>query len=122
MSSPQMTRMFGFFGISFTLSGIAIVLQLDCVSFLVSFVIILVMTCRLLRVRLRPDDQSKSNVARRGIHWLRHARCRPIAAAVIWRAQERAALDHLAGDSYVGRLRIVTLLAVSAFANCASTT
>src|SRR5688572_17565808 len=45
-----------------------------------------------------PDDATEANVARRRVDRLRVARGRPIAAAVAWRAEVRAALDDLARD------------------------
>src|SRR5262245_59230547 len=45
------------------------------------------------------NDAAKSNVTHGGIYRLRVTRGRPVAAAVVRRAQVRAALQNLAGNS-----------------------
>src|SRR5215475_12874942 len=51
----------------------------------------------------------------RGIDRLRHARCRSIASAVVWRAQMRSALHDFARDLDVRHVGIVALVSVAAF-------
>jgi hypothetical protein len=60
------------------------------------------------------DDAAKTEMARRGIDRLRHARSRSIAPAIIRRAKIRPALHYFARDSYRRRGRIVTLVALAA--------
>src|SRR6185436_15900336 len=52
---------------------------------------------RFARGRLA-DHAAKAEVAGRRVDRLRHARGRPVAAAIVRRAQERTALHHLARD------------------------
>ena len=47
---------------------------------------------------LRPDDAAKADVAGRGVDRLALPRRRPVAEAVVGRAEMRAALDHLARE------------------------
>src|SRR5215470_10864004 len=57
-----------------------------------------------------PDDAAKADVARGSVDGL-GVTCRwPVAAAIIWRAQVRAALQHLAWDADVRLAFIVTAL------------
>src|SRR5215216_3153331 len=100
MSSPQMTRMFGWF---------------CCPSAMVLSLLADVFT-RWAGRHLRgsaANDAAKSYVARTSIDWMVHARRRSVAPAVVRRAQERTALDHLARDGDVGHLRVVALLPVA---------
>src|SRR5262249_26442992 len=73
----------------------------------------LVRATRLLRLSLFSDDTPKSEMARGRIDRLRMARGRAIAAAVVWRAQMRAAFDDLAGDLDVGLAGVVAPLLAS---------
>ena len=57
----------------------------------------------------RPDDAAEAEVRRGGVDRLRKARRGPVSAAVVWRAEVRAALDHPAGDENLGLARIVAL-------------
>src|SRR5262245_39337296 len=58
-------------------------------------------------ISLASHHAAKANVAGRCVHGLGVACSRPVAPAVVWRAQMRAALDHLAWNSDVGLARIV---------------
>src|SRR5215813_5253775 len=83
-----------------------------------SFVLLLLVHI-LSRVRLYqvlPDNQAKTNVARGGVHWLRHARRGTISAAIVRSTEKGAALDDLARDSDARHLRVVALLAIRRFA------
>src|SRR5262245_21905459 len=62
----------------------------------------------------QPHHAAEASVAGRGVERLGHARGRPVAPAVVRRAQERAAFHHLAPYAYVGLLRIVAALALAA--------
>ena len=62
----------------------------------------------------RAHDAAETEVADRGIHGLRHARRRPVAPAVVRRAQVRAALHHLSRDANVRQARVVALLRLPA--------
>src|SRR5215218_5990947 len=57
-----------------------------------------------------PHDASKTQMAGRGVERLGVSRRRAITAAVIGRAEMRAALDDLARDLDVGLARVVTAL------------
>src|ERR1700724_1354175 len=57
-----------------------------------------------------PDDASKPDMAGRRINRLWMARRRPVAAAVIWRTEMRAAFEHLAGNLDLRLARAVALL------------
>src|SRR5215208_5616195 len=100
MSSPQMTRMFGWF---------------CCPSAMVLSLIVDVFSrCpgRELGVS-GADDAAESDVARTGIDRVGHARRRSVAPTVVGRAQKRTALDHLARDGDAGHLRVVAPLPVA---------
>src|SRR5215211_5260833 len=97
MSSPQITRMLGRFCCP---SATMLSLLAD---------VFLQWAGRLLRGSAA-NDAAKPYVARTGIDRVGRA-CRwSVAPAVVRRAQERTALDHLARDGDVGHLRIVALL------------
>src|SRR6266540_771336 len=67
-------------------------------------------------ILLRPPHYApKAEMARRSIDGLRHARCGPVTAAIIRRAEKRAAFHHLARNLDVRRVWIVTF-----FSFCAS--
>src|SRR5215469_3945200 len=57
-----------------------------------------------------PDDAAEADVAGGGIDGLGVARRRTVAAAVIGRAQVRAALEHLARDADVRLAAVVAAL------------
>src|SRR6476620_9204278 len=59
-------------------------------------------------------DATEPNVTGRCVDWLGMARRRPVAAAIIGRAQMRSALEHLARDLDVGRARVVALVFATA--------
>ena len=60
------------------------------------------------------DDTSKTEMARGRIHRFRMARGRAVAAAVVRRAQMRAAFDDLAGDFDLRLARVVAVLLAAA--------
>ena len=60
------------------------------------------------------SDASKANMAGGRVDLLRVTRSRPVAPAVVRRAQVRAAFDDLAGNFDVGRRRVVAALLASA--------
>ena len=62
------------------------------------------------RVDHGPHDAPEADVTGRGVDRLREPRGRPVAPAVVRRAQVRSALEHLAGDSYLRLARIVAVL------------
>src|SRR5262245_13219836 len=61
-----------------------------------------------------PHDAAKARVAGRSIDRLRVAGGGAIAPAVVGRTEERAALEHLSGDSDLGHLRVVAPLPIAA--------
>src|SRR5271155_498571 len=63
--------------------------------------------CNLLSGALIADDAAKADMARRGVDWFGVTRGRTIAAAIVGRAQMRAALEHLARYLYLGLAGIV---------------
>ena len=63
---------------------------------------------------LSPHDTPKPQMTGRGIDGLRHARGRPVAPAVIRRAEIRPALHHLARNLDVRRVGIVAFLLLCA--------
>src|SRR5579862_5298941 len=115
MSSPMMKRMLGFCGGCCALAcehkrptAATLAHRLDD-SFL-DTVTTCTSRCGLTRVSaLLSNDAAESEVARRRIDVLGMTRRRPVAAAVVRRAQMRAALDDLARDLAVGLARIVAL-------------
>ena len=60
------------------------------------------------------DDAAETDMAGRGVHRLRMTRRRAVAAAVIWRAQMRAALQHLTRDPDFGLARVVARILTTA--------
>src|SRR3712207_2400952 len=63
---------------------------------------------------LHPDDTAKSRAACSGLERLRTARGRPVALAVVRRAQKGASLRHFARKAHIGYLGIVAQLALAA--------
>src|SRR5437660_1068592 len=59
-------------------------------------------------------DATESNVTGRRVDRFGMARRRPVAAAIIGRAQMRPTLEHLARDLDVGRARVVALVFATA--------
>src|SRR5882757_239628 len=57
----------------------------------------------------RPSDASKAKMTGGSIDRLRMPRCRPVASAVVRRAQMRAAFDDLPWNPHVGRSGIITV-------------
>src|SRR5436190_14132425 len=59
--------------------------------------------CRRASARLlvagRPNETAKAEMAGRGVHGLRHAGGRPVAAAIVRRAKVRASLHHSAWNA-----------------------
>src|SRR5690606_996883 len=62
----------------------------------------------------RPHDAPEAEVTGGGVHGLRHAGSRAVPPAVVRRAQVGTALDHLAGDADVRRVRVVARVAFPA--------
>src|SRR5580765_3919021 len=57
-----------------------------------------------------PGDQSKTDVTRSRVDWLRHASRRTVTTAIVRSAQERTAFNHATRNANLRHRGIVTLL------------